>query len=162
MINSVVRNNTLYHNARNPRVAGGEVWVQLGSGNTIENNLVVGRGRKPVLIRDENPAVTTPANSIDFNVYYADAARASPVFVFAGESLPTFADYVTASGREGSSLFAEPLLAAIDAEDFSLSSGSPAIDAGNPALSPATSEVDLPGRARVIASRVDVGAYESQ
>lgn len=161
VINSVVQNNTICHNARKPRAAGGEIRVQLGSGNVIENNIVVGVGRRPVLVRDENDPAATPANTLDYNLYFADAPRAKPAFVFGGDTFATLADYVAASGREAASVFADPLIAGVALQDFNLTAGSPAIDAGNPTFVPATDELDLSGRARVVGSRVDLGANEA-
>lgn len=47
------------------------------------------------------------------------------------------------------------------AGDFTLGSGSPAIDAGDPAFVPADGEIDLAGNCRVAGAATDLGAYES-
>lgn len=44
--------------------------------------------------------------------------------------------------------------------DYHLSSGSPAINAGDPDFLPEAGETDLDGHTRVLCDRVDVGAYE--
>jgi len=68
-------------------------------------------------------------------------------------------------GNNGSDpMFADPLgpdgIAGTEDDDLRLSPGSPAIDAGDPSFVPQLSETDLDGHARVLCSRIDIGAYE--
>ncbi len=56
---------------------------------------------------------------------------------------------------------ADPLFANVATGDYTLLSGSPSINAGNSALVPSGSTLDLAGNARISGSAVDQGAYEA-
>lgn len=53
-----------------------------------------------------------------------------------------------------------PLFVDVTVDDYHLLSGSPCIDAGDPAYVPAPGETDLDGQPRVIGGRIDMGAFE--
>jgi hypothetical protein len=55
---------------------------------------------------------------------------------------------------------ADPRFRNVVARDFRLQADSPAINTGDPAFTPVAGETDLEGRQRVLAGRVDRGAYE--
>jgi hypothetical protein len=82
-----------------------------------------------------------PVGTMNYNLYYGEAAGpdinqvdANPLFVNATASPPNFA----------------------------LTSGSPAINAGNPAFVAGSGEADFISNPRVVGGRVDIGAYEFQ
>ncbi|MBP7937262.1 MAG: lamin tail domain-containing protein [Phycisphaerae bacterium] len=58
-------------------------------------------------------------------------------------------------------LTTDPRFRDVGGYDFRLKEDSPGINSGDPAFAPATGEADLDGRPRVLAGRVDRGAYES-
>jgi len=69
------------------------------------------------------------------------------------------------AGNSGADpMFADPLgpdgIAGTEDDDLRLSPSSPAINAGDPSFVPQLSETDLDGHARVLCSRIDIGAYE--
>jgi hypothetical protein len=55
----------------------------------------------------------------------------------------------------------DPLFVDVSIDDYHLLSGSPCINAGDPAYVPAPDETDLDGQPRVIGGRIDMGVYES-
>jgi hypothetical protein len=67
--------------------------------------------------------------------------------------------WAAASGQESHSRYADPAFANAAAEDFRLTSASPALDAGNPAWSPSD---DLDGNPRPSGPAPDIGPYELQ
>lgn len=89
-----------------------------------------------------------------------------------GEVDPSYDDYDPATnitlaggtiGADSTSIDADPLFLDPGAGDFRLGSGSPLIDAGNPAaLGVDESATDLVGAPRVVGERRDVGAFEYQ
>src|SRR5262249_60273372 len=77
-----------------------------------------------------------------------------------GTAYAAFAASQSGTGEDPPSPFADPLLRAPGAADFPLGSGSPAINAGDPAFVPGAGETDLDGGTRVNGPRVDIGAGE--
>ncbi len=74
-------------------------------------------------------------------------------------------DSYAGNGNTGDDpLFADPYgpdgIAGTNDDNWRLSAGSPAIDAGDPEFVPGPGETDMDGHARVLCGRVDMGAYE--
>ena len=101
-------------------------------------------------------------NTIDYNLWFADAGAAAARFVWNGTEYAGFAAYRAATGQDAHSLFADPLLANPGAGDFHLTGSSPAIDAGDPAFVADPGETDLDGGARVLGPRVDMRRRRGQ
>jgi cysteine-rich repeat protein len=148
--------NTCYHN--DTLGAGfGELWIQYAENNVVENNLFYATAQNLLLQSDAG----NTGNTIDYNLWFADAGAAAGRFVWNGTEYPGFAAYRAATGQDAHSLFADPVLANPGGGDFHLSGSSPAIDAGDPAFVADPNETDLDGGARVLGPRVDIGADEA-
>jgi len=61
---------------------------------------------------------------------------------------------------EGDNISEDPLFADPSANDYSLASGSPCIDAGDSTRIPGEFQRDIAGKPRISGSQVDIGAYE--
>ena len=148
--------NTCYHN--DTLGAGfGELWIQYAENNVVENNLFYATAQNLLLQSDAG----NTGNTIDYNLWFADAGAAAARFVWNGTEYAGFAAYRAATGQDAHSLFADPGLANPGGGDFHLSGSSPAIDAGDPAFVADPGETDLDGGARVLGPRVDIGADEA-
>jgi cysteine-rich repeat protein len=148
--------NTCYHN--DTLGAGfGELWIQYAENNVVENNLFYATAQNLLLQSDAG----NTGNTIDYNLWFADAGAAAARFVWNGTEYAGFAAYRAATGQDAHSLFADPGLANPGAGDFHLTVSSPAIDAGDPAFVADPGETDLDGGARVLGPRVDIGADEA-
>jgi len=154
--NSRFTGNTCYHN--DTLGAGyGELWIQYAESNVVENNLFYATAQNLLLQSDAG----NDGNTIDYNLWFADAGASAARFVWNGTEYAGFAAYCAATGQDTHSLFADPALADAAANDFHLTAGSPAIDAGDPAFVADPGETDLDGGARVLGPRVDMGADEA-
>jgi hypothetical protein len=159
-----VLNNTLVRNNRLGITGGdfhGECIIQYAANNSVENNIVFvdERGDKRAL--SEETSSGNSNNQFDYNVYYCSTGSGSVQFQWKGTSYTGFTAYTNAvaTGDQDSSDI-DPLLENLAESDFHLTSGSPAIDSGNPAYLPGGSVTDYEGNPRVIDNRVDIGAYE--
>jgi cysteine-rich repeat protein len=153
--NCLFENNTLYQNEQ--LWSGfGEIWIQWATNNVVRNNLVVA-GRQNLLLTT-SPGAT--ANTIDFNLWFGPSSAGQSGWVWQGNEVIGFAAYRAASGQDGHSVFADPLLWAPQQGDMHLDAASPAVDGGDPATSVAFGSVDLDGAPRQMGARVDIGADE--
>ena len=158
--NTLVLNDTVGASGQGRYFAGGgigEILVQYGQDNAVENNLVVAG--------PENMAVASagPGSSIDdrfdYNLWWSPAP-ASMAFQLNASDYLGFADWQTGGGQDPYGLAADPGLAATEGSDFHLVADSPAVDRGNPAFVAAAGERDIDGASRVAGGRVDIGADE--
>jgi len=148
--------NTCYHN--DTLGAGyGELWIQFAENNIVENNLFYATAQNLLLQSDAG----NTGNTLDYNLWFADAGAGVVRFVWNGTEYTGFGAYRSATMQDGHSVFADPALADPGAGDFHLTVGSAAIDAGDPAFTPDPGESDLDGGARVLGPRVDMGADEA-
>jgi len=103
-----------------------------------------------------------PPNTFDYNLYFATGGSDSCVFVWQNKSYTGFAAFQKGSGQDAHSVFDSPDLVndSSNPPNLHLTAGSPTINAGDPAFTPAVGELDYDGNARVIGGRNDCGAYE--
>ena len=148
-------NNTCYHNDT-LGTGFGELWIQFAENNVVENNVFYSTAQNVLVHSDEG----NTSNTLNYNLWYTDAGAASAQFLWNGTLYSSFAAYRAGTAEDGNSAFGNPLLVAPANADFHVSSGSPAIDAGDPAFVPGASEVDIDGAPRVSNGRVDIGADE--
>jgi cysteine-rich repeat protein len=143
--NTVVGNDTL-------GAGFGELWIQYAEDNVVRNNVFVSTTQRRLLTSDAGNV----GNDLDWNLWWTPGGLPG-TFVWNGTEHASLAAYSAATGEDGSSLFADPLL--VDAVGH-VAAASPAINAGDPAFVAGSGEVDLDGAPRVSGPRVDIGADE--
>ncbi len=176
--NSIIRNNLLYNNHASGislyQIDGGGA----STGNLVVNNtvLVASNGRWALNIQNASTGNTVVNNIFYNNHSYRGtldiSADSLPGFTSdynvvmdrfttdGGNTIKTLAQWQTATGQDKHSLVATPsqLFVNAAANDYHLSSTSPAIDRGTSQNAPTT---DLDGNARPAGAGWDIGAYES-
>jgi hypothetical protein len=98
-------------------------------------------------------------NAIDYNFYMSLNGKDDCLFTYDGNGYSTFEAYQNATGGDANSGYGNPLFTDVGSFDFSLQSGSPAIDAGDPNFVAGQDETDFAGISRVM-DVVDCGAFE--
>jgi parallel beta-helix repeat protein len=117
-------NNVCYENGLAGREGAG-FFVTGGSGNSgnlIENNIVY--AGPDTTFMDVTAGATS--NTFDYNLYYG--GNSTP-FTWNGTAY-SMTNYLAASGQDAQSIYADPQFTNPSANDFSLTSNSPAIGAG--------------------------------
>ena len=136
-------NNTLYSNSQS--IWNPEIWIDVTPATTtnciIRNNIIYGTLNKTTPIYDPNHAYANGKLLVDHNLFYNSAG-----------SFYNDTDNIFGS----SYIIGNPLLVS-PTTNFSISSGSPAIDTGYAISAPST---DYVGHARPQGSGYDLGAYE--
>lgn len=122
-----IYNNTLYQNDQGTADAG-EISTFTGDGlaassDTIENNILVGSAGKHIL---QIQAGNTVGHMINHNDYYGGSATP---FGWGGTDY-NFANYEATSSQDSGSTNSNPLFVSTSTNNFTLTSSSPAIDAG--------------------------------
>jgi hypothetical protein len=155
VINSAVRNNTLYRNDASHE-GSGELYLSYTENCTVENNIMVTSEYAYMIYQQGTPVGLT----IDYNLYYGEAG-ASIEFDYDGASYYDLPTFVTGTGQDANTQYADPQFVddTLVNPDFHILPTSPAVDGGNPAFTPAAEEEDLDGESRTIGS-VDCGADE--
>ncbi len=148
-------NNTLYHNDTTGQ-GNGELWVQWATKNVFENNAIHSTAQDLLI-----DSVTYTDNVSRYNLLFCDDGAASAQFTWGGRGYTGLSRYQSATGQDRTSGFANSRFTAPATGDFRLAPGSPAINAGDPALAPAPGETDFLGHPRKLGGRVDIGAIES-
>jgi len=158
---NVFRGNTLYKNATDAADGVGELWVQYGDANVVENNLIWSRGGADAGLANSMIASfnASSGNTFGYNLYYSEDGASAATFSMQGASFAGLAAW-QAGGYDPGALFGDPMCRDPQAADFHLTASSPAINAGNPLFTAAVGETDLDGSVRVAATAVDIGADE--
>ncbi len=164
--------NTIYDNDTTG-TGGGQVMIQnYVSNTTIQRNLIASTASFAQLVLKDNTTGSITAGAIDWNLYRTNPG-ADLEFIWNGTAYSTFANWKAAAAiakDAHSSLITSSLgltnnapTNASPATDFSLTSTSPARDAGDSEalpFTPASGEKDYFGQSRVANGRVDIGADE--
>ncbi|HLX65133.1 MAG TPA: right-handed parallel beta-helix repeat-containing protein [Planctomycetota bacterium] len=151
-------NNTLYHNDTS-NSGTGEVMIQQSKNNVFKNNIVVATDQN-ILTSNVFAKAKSAGNVFDYNLYFCSGGASASTWGWQKKNFSTFVTYQAKSQQDAHSLFADPLFVSPTTFDFHLQTGSPAIDASDPAFAPAAGETDLSGAPRKNGSAVDLGAYE--
>lgn len=93
-----------------------------------------------------------------FNQYYSDSQS---LFYWIGTTFTSLEQYQQNTNYDSTSAYGNPLFVNTGEFNFKLQSSSPCIDAGDPAYTPSTDELDFDKNPRKIGACVDRGAYET-
>ncbi len=160
VLNCRFTGNTLFHD--DTTLSGsGEIVIQKAHDNVLRGNLLA-PSSQAVAITNYFNAANSFANTVDYDDTWSPGGVAS-TFVWQDTEYVGLAAFRTATGQETHGIALDPRFAdpAATPPVLRLGAGSPAIDAGDPAFTPASGETDLEGRARVVGPLVDIGAYET-
>jgi hypothetical protein len=136
--NVLYRNQTLHD-------GNGELWLQYGANNTVQNNIVIA-GPQAILVSSDAGALRA---TLDHNCYHLDAgAGPAAPFVWNGTSYASFEAWRQGTGNDAHSLFESPRLSDPAKADFRPGADSPCIDRG--------ANVGLP----FLGEAPDIGAFE--
>lgn len=151
-------NNSLYQNDTLAQ-GNGEICFQNKVTNCTFKNNILYAGSQNLLIG--NPFSLNSGNVVDYNLFFAPGGTSGSDWEWKKSTKTGFVTYKTATGNDAHSVFADPkYVTAATVPDLHLQLNSPAIDAGDPAFTPASGETDFDGTLRVTGTRVDVGADE--
>jgi len=156
--NSQVLNNSFYDNNKNNTWVG-ELLVEYSENCTIKNNIFYGKNTQRMMIVTR---LNSTGLTINYNQYYHPDGATLMKVDYEGAVYTGFSAYQSGAGQDAQSAFGDPLFANTATPDLNIQSGSPAINAGDPAFVAGAGETDFAGNARVVGSGVDLGAYEFQ
>jgi cysteine-rich repeat protein len=159
--NTLYLNNTVGESGQGRFFSGngiGEIWIQFGESNVVENNLVFA-GPENVFIASYDSGSSVD-NTFDYNLFHSAAGVAAGHLILNGVEYFGFAAWQAGTGQDASSAVGDPLLADPSNGDFHIAVTSPAVNAGNPGFVPDVGELDLDGQPRAIGAAIDIGVDE--
>jgi hypothetical protein len=106
----------------------------------------------------ENAYQTNVGNVLDHNLYYSVDGSSTGTWSWRNKAYGNFDRWAAKSGNDPHSSFADPKFTDAANGDFSISAGSPAVDAG--AFLPSSGTTDAAGQPRAQAGGIDMGAFE--
>ena len=142
-LNTKVTGNTFFKNGFGV-FDNGQIAFQNNSGSIVKNNIFYPTNGRFALVQMNGTSTSTA--SITHNLYYRDNGNISNL-------------YFNING-DNQAIKQNPLFVNAGLLNFHVQSSSPAINAGDPAFTPAAGEVDLDGQARMLNGRVDIGVDE--
>lgn len=154
-----VTGNTFFQNNTSDQ-GDGEIMFQFRVFNCVLKNNILVAGPSGLLISNATPARNTSGDVLDYNLYFSPLGVDGSMWVWKNRQNDGFAAWKNASRQDVHSIFADPKLVDTGTPDLHIQAGSPAIDAGDPALLPAEGETDIDGGARLDAGNMDIGADE--
>jgi Right handed beta helix region/Secretion system C-terminal sorting domain len=152
--NAVIRNNSCYTNDYS-HSGNGELYLSYSEGSKIENNIFY-TSSDNILAAAEN---AQPSLQFNYNIIYCEAGALALSAQWNTSSYASYSTFVTGTGTNINSLFADPLWPSPGSYNFHLKALSPAINKGNPASVAASGEKDLDGQPRANGI-LDCGADE--
>jgi hypothetical protein len=152
-------NNTLYDNDTK-NTGSGEIQIQYhATNNLIENNIVYA-SRQGLILHNYTVNSAAPA-TLDYNLYFSPLGAAKSVWQWNKTRYTGFQAYLTGSGQDAQSVFADPLFDSVTTPPLlDVMQGSPAIGAGNDLETAVVGTVDFAGNPRVQNGVINIGAYQ--
>jgi hypothetical protein len=161
VLDCVFRNNTLFQNDA-LRNGSGEIYVTKASRCTFKNNVFYTNDQNVLFSFEEFDAQLS--NSLNYNRWYTPNNNANAITInWKGHPYETFSSYKSGTSQDANSTYGNPALvnATLPTPDLKLQTGSPCINAGDPATVLLSGETDFNGNARVVNTRIDIGAFEN-
>jgi len=154
--NCKIVNNTLFRNDR-LQWGNGELMLQYDTrNNVIRNNIFYANSQNYFIT---NPFLKNTSNILDYNLYYTPDGAAAGQWQWIKKWYTGFNAFRTATGKDGNSLYAKPLLVSTVIPDLHILASSPAVDMGMNLAASGTTDID--GEPR-IQGTIDIGADEVQ
>jgi hypothetical protein len=148
-------NNTIFKNDTHAMGYGQITFNYDTRGNVIKNNAIYGSDTD-VLI--SNPFTENTGNILDTNLYFTESGDQAGMWQWKNVTFTGFANYISATGNDTNSFFADPKLMNLTTPDLHLPADSPAINAGQNL--PNMVGTDFDGKLRIQGGIVDIGAFE--
>ena len=160
----VIVNNTLWHDGTYGSSGLGEFQVQyFATNNSVYNNIFDGYTlTSKYLVYDFTSSEPSPA-VLDYDDYYNNSGAASSLWDWQGKSLTGYSTYLSASGQDAHSPFADPQFVnqSSTPPNLDILSTSPAVNAGTNLGVNTVGVLDYAGNPRVNGSgQTNIGAYE--
>ncbi|MGG9971707.1 right-handed parallel beta-helix repeat-containing protein [Ferruginibacter sp. SUN002] len=159
--NCTIKNNTCFKDGYDLNASMGELYLSYSENSIIQNNIFY--------VSTQNflgyAELGQPSLNFNYNLFYSDNTPANLEADWNGTSYSTLATFKSGTNTNANSPIGNPLfyidpLAPPDAlPDFHLTTGSAAIDKGNPGFVAAATERDIDHALRVL-NIVDCGADE--
>jgi hypothetical protein len=163
VINSTISNNTVFKNYSKGGY-GGEISLQNTNNVKFINNIIQSRSNIVTIVL---LGYTSTALSFDYNKYYTLSGVATNItFDWGGNngtSYSTLAAFKTATGLDANSTYGNPGFVSntLPNPNLHLTNTSACVNAGLPGYALQTGELDIDKAARIVNSRIDIGADES-
>ena len=159
-----VVNNTLWDDGTHGSSGLGELQIQyFATNNVIENNIAdIYTLNSKTLLYDYTSSEPNPA-TLDYNLYNSSGGASSSNWNWQGKSITGYSNYLTASGQDKHSAFADPQFINISTTPYNLdlAAASPAWNAGTNLGVAAVGVLDYAGNPRVNGSgQINIGAYQ--
>lgn len=159
---STISNNTLYKNY-SAGGWGGEISMQNMDNVSFLNNIIHSRSNISVIA---SSGYTSTNLTFDYNRYFTlSGSDTDIIFDWGGNTGMTYltlASYRAATGLDANSTYGDPgfVSAILPNPDLHLISTSACVDAGLPSYVLQSGELDIDKEARLVNSRIDIGADE--
>jgi hypothetical protein len=154
---TIVNNSLLYNDRK--QTGSGEFQIQYHATHNIFKNNIAYATKQGLLINNFTKSEPNPAN-LDENVYDSSSGAAKAQFIWNGKSYTGFAVYQKGTGKDRSSVFADPQYVDVTTPDLRVAAASPAVNAGVNLGAATVGHDDFEGNPRVQGANIDIGAYE--